>query len=156
MSDERGSVKPTYQPLVRRRQRHQVTQAPPPPVHVSGRGGPLTTSSPIDAPRTIEAMPRGSVADLNRAALQHTPDYRSIRFHGQEYTLTKNQAKIIALLHAALQAGMPAVDKNTLLSAIEQETSRVRDSFKKSPLWNKLVVPGARRGTYRLDLEPRV
>ena len=40
MSDETDSVKPTYQPLVRnRRQRHKVTQAPPPPIILSGRGG---------------------------------------------------------------------------------------------------------------------
>jgi hypothetical protein len=61
---------------------------------------------------------------------------------------------MVKLLHDAYQHGTPAVGKATLLAAIEAETSRVRDSFKNSPLWGTLVVSNTKpRGTYQLDLK---
>lgn len=79
-------------------------------------------------------------------------DYCSITYRGVPYILTKNQRKIIKLLHEAYIEGTPALSKGALLSAIEAETSRVRDSFKNSPLWRTLVISNGRRGTYSLNL----
>ncbi len=81
-------------------------------------------------------------------------DYRTIRFRSKEYRLTNNQAVMIRLLHEAYQCRTPAVGKRTLLAAVEAETSRVRDSFKNSPLWGKLVIANQKpRGTYQLNLK---
>lgn len=66
--------------------------------------------------------------------------------------LTLNQATIIKTLHQAHKEGPSTVGKAALLEAIDAETSRVCDSFKKSPLWGTLIVQGEKRGTYKLSL----
>jgi hypothetical protein len=84
----------------------------------------------------------------------HSDDYSSIKYKGVAHSLTRNQSTIIGLLHKAHLGGTPLLHKSTLLSAIQAETSRVRDSFKGSALWGKLIVPnGSPRSTYRLNLE---
>jgi len=82
----------------------------------------------------------------------HSDDYRSVRLSGIGYALTANQAAIVKCLHDAHAGKHPDVAKARLLSAIGSKTSEVRNSFKKSPLWKTLVIPGERRGTYRLNL----
>jgi hypothetical protein len=81
-------------------------------------------------------------------------DYRTVRFRGEEHHLTQNQSVIIKMLHEAYLHGTRAVGKLTLLKAIEAETSRVRDSFKRSPLWGTLILSNRKpRGTYQLNLK---
>jgi hypothetical protein len=81
-------------------------------------------------------------------------DYCSISYKGVSYTLTRKQSTIIKLLHKAHCNGTPALRKDYLLSAIESETGRVRDSFKGSALWGTLIVSNrSPRGTYQLKLE---
>ena len=81
-------------------------------------------------------------------------DYRSITYKGAPYRLTRNQSTIIRMLHEAYLKGTPALGRDVLLSAIEAETSRVRDSFKSRPqLWNTLIIGGGARGTYQLNLK---
>jgi hypothetical protein len=91
----------------------------------------------------------------DEAVFTHSVDYRSIRFKGQAHTLTCNQATIIRILHEALQRATPSVGKATLLAAVESETSRLQDFFRGSPLWQKLVVRGDHKGTYRLNFPPQ-
>jgi hypothetical protein len=81
-----------------------------------------------------------------------SPDYRTVCFRGKEYSLTRNQSTIVRLLHEAYTGRTPAVGKELLLAAIQAETSRVRDSFRNSPLWGSLIIPGKRRGAYQLNL----
>ena len=83
----------------------------------------------------------------------HTDDYQSIRFLGETYSLTERQAVIVGMLHKAHLVGHPDVAKRKLLRAIDAESSEVRDSFRKSALWNTLIRPGIRRGYYRIQLE---
>lgn len=95
---------------------------------------------------------------LRQLAFRALDDYRTICFKGKTYQLTKNQSVIVKILHEAHIAGTPAVGKDTLLKAIEAETSRVRYSFKNSRLWGSLIVAGGsrsggRRGTYWLNLK---
>jgi hypothetical protein len=78
-------------------------------------------------------------------------DYRSVRFKGEPYATTRYQAIMIRVMHEAHITGHPDVGAAKLLQAIENETSDVRNTFKKSPLWRTLVV-GKRKGTYRLSL----
>jgi len=96
---------------------------------------------------------RNAVGKKEKRIFIHSADYRSIKYNGIPYLLTKNQSTIIKRLHEAHLNGTPALGKDGLLSAIEAETSRVRDSFKGSPLWGILIVSNCRpRGTYRLNL----
>jgi hypothetical protein len=78
-------------------------------------------------------------------------DCRSVRHKGETVTVTRKQSVMLKKLHESYLLGHPDVDKATLLSAIENETSRVQDTFKNSPLWQTLVV-SKRKGTYRLNL----
>ena len=83
----------------------------------------------------------------------HSDDYRSIRWMGKTYSLTRPQATMIKTLHLAYLRGHPDVEKLTLLGSVESETSEVRDFLRKSGLWMGLVIPGSRKGTYRLHLQ---
>ena len=106
--------------------------------------------------------------DMRAAAQQHTPlptapnnpkgdifsaseDYRSVRFKGELHVTTRYQAIMIRVMHEAYIARHPDVGAMKLLKAIENETTDVRNTFKKSPLWRTLVVC-KRKGTYRLNL----
>jgi hypothetical protein len=93
-----------------------------------------------------------SASPQTSQAFQYSPDYRSITFQGTSYTLTSKQAQIVGILHRAFVRGTPAVGKAAILGEIEAETSRIHDFFRNSPLWKTLVIPGERRGTYRLKL----
>ncbi len=104
------------------------------------------------APPRAGRTPKKKTSSPATAAFQPSRDYRSIQWRGQHYTLTSNQAAIVERLHEEHIAGTPVVGKAGLLSTIQAETSRVRDSFKGSPLWRTLIVLGERRGTYKLDI----
>lgn len=106
----------------------------------------------VVVPADTEQKPRQQ--RFERKNFVASADYRTIRFRGKQYKLTRNQSKIVKLLHDAYERGTPAVGKHMLLEAVEAETSRVRDSFKNSPLWGKLVIPNQKpRGTYQLNLK---
>lgn len=102
-------------------------------------------------------IPHPEATDLspdNLEIFSASEDYRSIRYKGVPYTLTRNQSTMIRLLHEAYCKGTPALGKHVLLSAIEAETSRVRDSFKGSLLWGSLIIANrSPRGTYQLNLK---
>ena len=115
---------------------------------------PIPTS---EQPRAAIAEDHPRTALLGRSTevlmeFGHTDDYRSIRHQGKEHSLTARQATVVKLLHEALLSGYPLVAKARLLSAVESETSAVRDIFKGSPLWNTLISPAGGRGFYRLNL----
>jgi hypothetical protein len=94
------------------------------------------------------------VIEQEESIFRPSADYRSIKYKGVPYSLTRNQSTIVRLLHDAYLNGTPALGGDALLSAIEAETSRVRDSFKGSLLWGNLIVSNrSPRGTYRLNLE---
>ena len=79
-------------------------------------------------------------------------DYRSVVFKNRQYTLTRNQSAVVRVLDQARMAGHPDVAESKLLESIGARTSRVRDSFRKSLIWRTLIIQGARKGTYRLNL----
>jgi hypothetical protein len=81
-----------------------------------------------------------------------SPDYRSVSFSGETFTLSKNQGAMLKVLYEAHLSKYPDVEKLRLLGAIENETSEVRDTWKSSRLWKTLIV-SERRGTYRLNIQ---
>jgi hypothetical protein len=84
----------------------------------------------------------------------HASDYRTITWQGKEYHLTRNQSLVVESLHDAYGSGHPEVGKDLLLQKVDSKNMRLRDTFKRSPLWGKgkLIVPGEKKGTYRLNL----
>jgi hypothetical protein len=108
--------------------------------------------APLGSEVVAPIVGRG-VGEKEESAFIASEDYCSIKYKGVSYTLTRNQSTIIRLLHEAYLKGTSSLSKLALLSAIEAETSRVRDSFKSSELWSTLIVANrSPRGTYRLNL----
>ena len=97
-----------------------------------------------------EAEHPDSVTETDAATLEHSIDFRTIYFNGERHELTTGQAQIVEFLCKELQNGIPEVHRDRLLEALDSPSSRLRDTFKKSPLWRKLIVQGKRRGTHRL------
>jgi len=105
------------------------------------------------APQIPDAEAEGPTKRV--AEFNHSDDYRSLSFEGKSHLLTHNQAIIVRILHEEYLQGLPEVSTTKLLRGIESETSRVRDSFKNSPLWGTLVKRGSKKGFYRLSLADR-
>ena len=84
---------------------------------------------------------------------KYDEDCRSIRYRGEPYAPTSRQAIIVSILHKGFLTGHPDQSKENLITAIEAETSEVRDQFRETPLWKTLIIPGARRGTYRIGFK---
>jgi hypothetical protein len=91
---------------------------------------------------------------LGPGAFRHAEDYRWISWKGKRYDLTWNQRVIIQKLHKQHLAGAPDVHQDELLKEIGRPISRVRDSFRSAnrELRGTLIIPGARRGTFRINL----
>lgn len=93
----------------------------------------------------------------NHECFTHYPDYREIRFQGQVYFPTSNQALIVKTLHEALKSGSPNVSADALLTQIGSSSSRLPDQFRgrNQSLWGTLIVkiPGS-QDRYRLNIPP--
>jgi hypothetical protein len=104
----------------------------------------------------ISARAQQSASAQPNAALDNHPtfdvsdDYRTITYQDRTHYLTQNQAAMMRELHANYILGR-ATTKNSLLAAIQSETSQVKDSWKRSPLWGSLVV-SCKNGLYRLNI----
>ncbi len=85
-------------------------------------------------------------------AISHSDDFRSVTYHGQEYTFTRNQAAAIRLLW---QQEGGELGQDYILAEIESLASRLRDVFKQKngvhPAWGTLIVSGQKKGTFRLN-----
>jgi hypothetical protein len=86
----------------------------------------------------------------------HSPDFRSVRWDGEPYCFTATQAACIKLLWEAMEKGAPELGEQTLLQhpTVDVTSTRLRDIFRSAgqmhPCWNKLIVRGDRKGTFRL------
>ena len=110
-------------------------------------------ASPTAPPKNGGAAPiLGEFSDERNDDFGFTEDYRSVQFRGETYSLTSRQATLVKLLHKAALSSYPSVSKDRLLSAVESETSEVRNIFRNCPLWGTLIVKGDRRDVYRLNL----
>jgi hypothetical protein len=86
---------------------------------------------------------------------KHSPDFRSINWHGTVYGFTEMQAACVRLLWAAWEEGTLDVEQGVLLSAAGTESVRISEVFRGNPAWGGLIIQGATRGTYRLtNLKP--
>ena len=78
----------------------------------------------------------------------------SVRWRGQSFPLTQQEAAVIKMLYQAHRAGTPDLSWQhiqTRLSVLEMYPSRMRDVFRESPLRGTLVIRTG-KNLYRLDL----
>ena len=88
--------------------------------------------------------------------LEHSPDYASVTWRGQQYQFNKNQASCVRLLHEAWLKGTPYLSGHYLFGEIGRAV-KMSGLFKHHPAWKELIVPlGKPRGTYCLSLSPKV
>lgn len=85
----------------------------------------------------------------DKSIFTHSPDYSSVKWKEISFKFTSRQAQVVEILH---KQGCPEVGKEYILEALGSPSSRLRDTFKKSPAWGTLIIPGAKRGTYRLNI----
>ena len=83
---------------------------------------------------------------------KHSPDYCSVIFKGRHYTFTSHAAQAVHLLHEQYLNGTPEVGKDYILEELGTPSKRLRDIFQCCPCWKELIVPGEKKGTYRLNL----
>lgn len=85
----------------------------------------------------------------------HGPDYRCVRSHGAVYTLSSREAEIIQMLHEVHENGTPDLGQDYIIQEIcgsRSNVKRLRDLFSDRDIWEALISPGDRRGTFRLDM----
>lgn len=78
-------------------------------------------------------------------------DYRYIKLDGEEYHFGDVQARIIEQLHDAVGSYTPWVHGKTLIYSSGSNSTRLRDVFKNSRGWNKVILSD-KRGYYRLNI----
>jgi hypothetical protein len=80
------------------------------------------------------------------------PDFRTIFWNGQDYTLTSTQADIVRILYECYLNKTPGVGEQHLLTATGSNATRLRDIFRtRDDIWGKLIIPSA-KGIFRLNL----
>lgn len=83
-------------------------------------------------------------------------DYRTARWLDQQLTFTECQAAAIRNLHRAHLDGRGALSGRLALAGSTCASSKMSDVFKHHPAWKTLVISGGSRGTYCLNLSPKV
>lgn len=86
----------------------------------------------------------------------HSPDFRCLKWRGETYYFTANQAPVVRMLYENWHQETPDVGDETLLAAVDHDSppTRLDTLFRDSPAWGKVVTKGQTRGTHRLSGEP--
>ena len=127
----------------------------------------LRANYPHGAPDTAVLLyrePSGVVKEVRlpfpppppSADTHHSVDYRCCTVNGEDYEFGAPQAAVVRLLWEANDRGDRALAQETLLEGAGLTGDRLRDVFRKNgqthPAWGALIVQGASKGTFRLDL----
>ena len=93
-----------------------------------------------------------NVTDESASILQISDDCRTVKVKSLEYRVSATQGRVICHLWEQLKKGFPNVHQDCLLEGLGVYSKKMKDVFKHSPAWKKLVKPLG-NGFYRLDLE---
>jgi hypothetical protein len=83
------------------------------------------------------------------ASCSHSEDFRAIKWYGEPFTFTPPQAHCVQCLWSAVEKGWLGVSKEDLIKVSETESNNVKDIFKNSKAWKKIIV-SVGRGVYSL------
>ncbi len=78
-------------------------------------------------------------------------DFRTVKTKNTEYLCTFTQGRVINRLWENLKKGITKLHQDILLEDLGICSKKLKDVFKKSPAWKKLVVPIG-KGYYSLNL----
>ena len=84
--------------------------------------------------------------------IAHSTDFRSVKWSGEQYSFTANQAVVVRLLFTNLESETPDVGDETLLYKVDPEAppARLNVLFRDHPAWGTMIIPGATKGTHRM------
>jgi hypothetical protein len=99
-----------------------------------------------------EGSAKTQAIDIDPGALRVGPDGRSVNLRGEEFSLTPTQAQVFDILYKAYQNGTPDVSEAYIIDHLGYEKGKVKDVFKRHDNWQKLIVKGARKDTFRLNI----
>lgn len=103
---------------------------------------------------SVESFGRDQPVDIERA--RHSSDFRSVHWFGEDYTFTAEQAAIVKMLWKNWENGTPDIGQLTLLEAVgsamaENSQPRLSKLFQNHPAYGPMIVPGATKGSFRLQ-----
>lgn len=81
----------------------------------------------------------------------HSDDFRSVRWFGETYSFSAQQAACIKILWDNWEQGTPDVSGEYLLETCDSSSARVTDLFKRHKAWGAMIASGGSKGTYRLQ-----
>ena len=100
----------------------------------------------------LKAFDQNIVLDEVRFEVKYKENYTSVTFDGKRYDVRQPQGKAIKLLYEAGTNGHPDVPLEKILEVLGRpRTSKVKDSFSRTGLWNTLLVC-KKRNTRRLSI----
>lgn len=116
-------------------------------VIVTHRSRGIIVQTVIPRERLLQTM---RIVQPKSDAARHSPDYRSVHWHGQDYIFTPTQAAVVRLLWESWEDGNGDVGQETLLEAAGSESKRLRDLFKDHPAWGN-VIRSCGKGIFSLE-----
>ncbi|MDB5314016.1 MAG: hypothetical protein JWO38_8218 [Gemmataceae bacterium] len=133
--------------------RNRLQTSPLSALRVLIGGGPPDGGIPSADLAPAPADPRSEARPVSP---EHSPDFATVRWRGQDYHFTKNQAPIIRALYQAWEKGASGLSSDYLLKLSDTNSSEIRDVFrgrgKMHPAWGKMFFEiQGRRGIYRLN-----
>lgn len=113
-----------------------------PPIEVTPESAAIVATESLARVEEVAQLPQ----------FAHSEDFRTVNYQGQEFHLTLNQARVTERLLIARENRTSEVHQDTLLENLGIYSKRVRDVFKNSPAFGRLIVKGEKKGTFRLNL----
>ncbi len=86
--------------------------------------------------------------------IRFSPNYRSLHWRGERFSFTETQARAFGVLLKYWLDGTPDVPGDYVLATIDSDAANLCDLFRQHKAWNRIIVPGATRGTRRLKGDP--
>jgi hypothetical protein len=91
--------------------------------------------------------------EKDQTILRVSPDGRSVNLRGEVFTFTPTQARVFEILYDAYKNGTPEISETHIIHILGYEKGKVKDVFKRHANWQKLIVKGERKDTFRLNID---
>jgi 7-cyano-7-deazaguanine synthase in queuosine biosynthesis len=113
----------------------------------------LVRLSPLeDLPTPFDGDQRAITPPPEPRGLSHAEDFATVSWLGETYSLGPDARTAFSRLHEAGRNGHE-ISGSTLLADVQGNYRSVSELFRRSGLWQKLVIKGRIRGNYRVTPE---
>ena len=84
--------------------------------------------------------------------LEHSDDYRTVRWQGHTYSLSPLQAEVVSILHQVFRTGAHGLSWEAIGQRLSRDAGHMSDIFKRSDPRKALIIFEKRGRVYRLNL----